>query len=473
MGGSKQLLMMKNAGRIRFAAAAVGCAGILAILLNALHLLCLTQTWVTLLTLASVSMLLVTEVFPLALSAMLAPVCLALNGVLSVKEAFSGFSNENVVLFAAMFVVGGAMFRTGVAAMIGEAAVKRAKGDPGKLVLYVMLSAALLSSVMSNTGTVAVLLPVCVSIADSARIDRKCLLMPLAMMAGLGGMITLVGTPPNINVAAVLQEYGYESFGFLEFAYIGVPLSLMGGAYLFFVYGRGLGEKNGEAFLPAGTSGAGGEKKAGTFLEGRGLMTRRQGLSLGILAGVVAVMATGILNLALGALIGALLCVLLGLVTEREAAEDIDWMTIFLFAGMLPLADAMEKTGAGGLVAGLAVRIIGENPSDFAVLTILFAVCALLTQFMSNTAACALLAPIGMEIAIALNANPKAVLMMIGIASSCAFATPMAMPPNTLVMGQAKAGFMDFVKLGVPLIAVSYLGCMLIIPRVWPVFVLP
>lgn len=461
---------MKKVCKIKFAAASLGAAGILVTLLNALHVIGLTQTWITLLTLASVSMLLVTEALPLALSAMLAPVCLALNGVLSVKEAFSGFSNENVVLFAAMFVVGGAMFRTGVAAMIGEAVVKRAEGDPGKLVLYVMLSVALLSSVMSNTGTVAVLLPVCVSIADSAHMDRKCLLMPLAMMASLGGMITLVGTPPNINVAAVLQEYGYESFGFLEFAYIGIPLSLMGGAYLFWVYGRRLGAKAGKGAPSAAHSGAGGAEEAEAVSAGRGRMTRGQRLSLGILAGVVAVMATGILNLTLGAVIGALLCVLLGLVTEKEVIEDIDWTTIFLFAGMLPLADAMEKTGAGEMIAGWAVQIIGENPSDVAVLTILFVVCAGLTQFMSNTAACALLAPIGIEIAIALNANPKAVLMMIGIASSCAFATPMAMPPNTLVMGQAKAGFMDFVKLGVPLIAVSYVGCILIIPRVWPFF---
>ncbi len=461
---------MKKVCKIKFAAASLGAAGILVTLLNALHVIGLTQTWITLLTLASVSMLLVTEALPLALSAMLAPVCLALNGVLSVKEAFSGFSNENVVLFAAMFVVGGAMFRTGVAAMIGEAVVKRAEGDPGKLVLYVMLSVALLSSVMSNTGTVAVLLPVCVSIADSAHMDRKCLLMPLAMMASLGGMITLVGTPPNINVAAVLQEYGYESFGFLEFAYIGIPLSLMGGAYLFWVYGRRLGAKAGKGTPSAAHSGAGVAEEAEAVSAGRGRMTRGQRLSLAILAGVVAVMATGILNLTLGAVIGALLCVLLGLVTEKEVIEDIDWTTIFLFAGMLPLADAMEKTGAGEMIAGWAVQIIGENPSDVAVLTILFVVCAGLTQFMSNTAACALLAPIGIEIAIALNANPKAVLMMIGIASSCAFATPMAMPPNTLVMGQAKAGFMDFVKLGVPLIAVSYVGCILIIPRVWPFF---
>lgn len=473
---------MKNRDKVRLAAAVFGALAAAAMVLNAMGVIRMTPAQVTLLILAAASVFLVTEAMPLALSAMLVPVLLALNGVLSVKEAFSGFSNENVILFGAMFVVGGAMFRTGVAARIGEAVVRRAKGDTERLVVYVMLSAALLSSVMSNTGTVAVLLPVCVGIADSAGINRKRLLMPLAMMAGLGGMITLVGTPPNINVSAVLQEYGYEGFGFLEFGYIGVPLSLLGGVYLFWVYGRGgldgesggtgdfggRGDK-GERAAAAGCFCGAGQKNGGESA-GRGSMTRRQGLSLGILAGVVAVMASGVFNLTLGAVTGAVLCVVLGLVTEKEVIEDIDWTTIFLFSGMLPLADAMEKTGAGRMIAGWAVGIMEEQPSDFAVLTVLFAVCALLTQFMSNTAACALLAPIGMEIALALNADPRAVLMMIGIASSCAFATPMAMPPNTLVMGQARAGFMDFVRLGVPLIGVCYVGCMMVVPRVWDVF---
>ena len=89
---------------------------------------------------------------------------------------------------------------------------------------------------------------------------------------------------------------------------------------------------------------------------------------------------------------------------------------------------------------------------------------------MSNTAACALLAPIGMEIAIALEADPKAAVLVIAVASASAFATPMATPPNTLVMGPAGAKFTDFVKLGLPLILISYIVCIIIVPRVWPFF---
>ena len=179
----------------------LGC--LVAMILRILHLINLSDAQVTLIILLMASILLITELIPLAMGAMTVPIAIALTGVLPVKSAFSGFSNENVILFGAMFIVGGAMFRTGVAQIIGNIVVKCANGNRKRLVLYVMIATGLLSSVMSNTGTVAVLMPVCIGIADSAGMNRKYLLLPLAMMASLGGMITLIGTPPNITVSTV------------------------------------------------------------------------------------------------------------------------------------------------------------------------------------------------------------------------------------------------------------------------------
>lgn len=433
----------------------LGCIAIM--LLHILQLLSLSDAQATLIILLMASVLLITELIPLAMGAMTVPISAALTGVLPVKSAFSGFSNENVILFGAMFIVGGAMFRTGVAQTIGNVVVKCAKGNKRRLILYVMIAAGLLSSVMSNTGTVAVLMPVCIGIADSAKMERKYLLLPLAMMASLGGMITLVGTPPNITVSTVLQEYGYDGFGFLEFAYTGLPMSIVGGAYMYLIYRKKLplNQKDIQEDY---------DKKIEVHLD------QKQLLSIAILAAVVIIMATGVINLTLGAVIGAMICLLFGLVTQQEAIEDIDWTTIFLFAGMLPLADALEYTGAGQIVADQAIRIIGNNTSDLLILTVLYAIAVVLTQFMSNTAACALLAPIGMEIAVALGANPKAALLVIAAASASAFATPMATPPNTLVMGPSGAKFTDYVKMGLPLILISYIVCIIIVPQVWPFF---
>ena len=168
------------------------------------------------------------------------------------------------------------------------------------------------------------------------------------------------------------------------------------------------------------------------------------------------------------AIIGALACVITGCLTEKQAYGGIDWTTIFLFAGMLPLAEAMDKTGAGAMIANGVVSIIGSNASPLIIVMAMFLLSCGLTQFMSNTAAAALLAPIGISIAQSIGVSPFPVLMAIGIAASCAFTTPVATPPNTLILGPGKFRFMDYVKVGLPLVVVSMIVCTVIIPLVWP-----
>ena len=411
---------------------------------------------ITLLVLGVVCVLFVSEVIPLGVTAVCVPLVLNIAGAIDTKTAFSSLSNENVVLFVAMFVVGGAIFRTGVAKTIGEVVVLCAKGNRRKLLLYVMIATGVLSSVLSNSGCVAVLLPVCIGIADAAKWDRKNLLMPLAMMASLGGTITLVGTPPNITVSSVLKTFGYKGFGFFEYAYIGIPLSIVGGFLLLLIYGRNIDSYNFE------TTGMSFDSIAAIKFD------RKQKTALSVLLGVVIAMATGIINLAIAATIGALACFATKIVSGEEALEDIDWTTIFLFVGTLPMAEALEQTEAGKMIADAAVHLMGNQPSDMVVLSIVFFIACALTQFMSNTASAALLAPIGIQIAITLNADPRGILMAIGIASSSAFATPMATPPNTLILGPSNAKFTDYMKSGLPLILISYATCMVIIPKVWP-----
>lgn len=426
------------------------------ICLNLMNVTQIPDTTITLLVLAMASVFLVTEVLPLAVGAMTVPIVLAIAGILPVKTAFAGFSNDNVILFGAMFIVGGALFRTGVASAIGEMVVKLANGRKDMLIIYIMVVTAVLSSVMSNTGTVAVLMPVCLGIADSAKMQRKSLLIPLAFMSSLGGMITLVGTPPNLTVSTVLAEYGYGSFGFLEYAYTGIPLCILGGIYMFIYYHKELSKGGNKVDIPDTTN--------------TPQFTKHGKIATAILVGVVLVMATGVMNLTLGASIGAMLCLLFGLLTPLEVIEDIDWTTIFLFAGMLPLSTALEATGAGKMIADMTVGLVGQNASVIVVSTILFLIANIMTQFMSNTAACALLAPIGIEIAVALGANPKPALLVIAIASAAAFATPMATPPNTLVMGPANAQFSDYIKVGLPLIILAYIACIFLVPIFFPFY---
>ena len=168
-------------------------------------------------------------------------------------------------------------------------------------------------------------------------------------------------------------------------------------------------------------------------------------------------------------LLVALLCVIVGLLSAREAIRAIDWSTIFLFAGTLALAEALETTGVGHLIAGLVVALCGGEINYYLLITVLFLFCGLITQFMSNTAACALLAPIGLQIAQGLGVAPKSVLIVVAAAACSSYLTPMATPPNTLVFGCGGFRFQDFLKAGMPLFLLTYLLCILIVPAVWPI----
>ncbi len=419
----------------------------------------------TLIVLGFVALLFVTEAIPLAITAMGGAIACGLLGIIPVKTVFSGLSNSTVVLFAGMFVIGASMFHTGLAQKIGTTVVKAVGTSENSLMFGVMLIAALLSSVTSNTGTTAALLPVILGICTAAKIPASRQLMPLAFAAGVGGIITLVGTPPNIIVSGALKNAGYEAFGFFEFAWIGIPLTITGILYMMFI---------GKHLLPKAELSADAQLDADAAAEAQAGSqdSTKMWISGLILIGVVVVMALDLKKfpLEVAAITGAILCVLTGCLKEKQAYQGIDWVTIFLFAGMMPIATAMDKSGAGKMIADVVVGVLGGDPSPMFVMAILFLLSCGLTQFMSNTAATALLAPIGISIAKSLGASPHAVLMAIGVAASCAFATPVGTPPNTLVLGPGGYKFMDYVKAGTGLVIVCFIVSIIIIPMVWPFF---
>ena len=421
----------------------------------------------TLCVLAVAAFLFVTELIPLAVTAMAACTALGILGVLPSKQVYAGLSNSTVVLFGGMFVIGAAMFKTGLAEAIGVAVVKKAGTNEIPLMAAIMLVTIVLSAVSSNTGTVACLMPVIIGICQAAKIPASKELMPLAIAANVGGTITMIGTPPNVIVTGALAAAGLPTFGFFEFAKIGIPLSIIILLYTLFV---------GRHFLPVHNAGDMDEEAVKAAKEEAGSAgdapksKTKMWISGLILIGVVLAMALGLKNLPLhtAAVTGAILCVITGCLKEKEAYAGIDWVTIFLFAGMLSVATAMDKTGAGKLIADTVVGMMGSNPNPYVLTAVLFLISNILTQFMSNTASAALLAPIGISIAQEVGCDPKPVLMALGIAASMAFATPMATPPNTLVLGPGNFTFNDYVKVGVPMCLLSWVACVVIIPIFWP-----
>ena len=424
----------------------------------------------TLIVLAVMAVLFVTEIIPLAITSLGGAITLGLMGIITPKVVFSGLSDSTVVLFAGMFVVGAALFYTGLAQKIGETVVSHAGTSENGLMLAIMLVTATMSAFLSNTGTTAALLPVVVGICAVAKIPASRQLMPLAFAAGIGGIITMVGTPPNIIVSGTLSKFGIEPFGFFEFAWIGIPLTVATIVFMMLI---------GKHLLPKHEITDAGDVEQEVAAEDISNDPKKQLYSGIILLGVIIAMILGQplkdnfginLPLSMVAVIGAMLCVLTGCLNEKQAYTSIDWVTIFLFAGMMPVATALDQSGAGKMIANAVIGVMGDNPSPYFATGVLFALSCIMTQFMSNTASCALLAPIGISIAQGMGADPHAVLMAIGVAASFAFGTPVGTPPNTLVLGPGQYKFTDYVKAGVPLILVCFVVSLIIIPMVWPFF---
>ncbi len=410
-----------------------------------------------------VAILFVTEKLPLAVTSVFAAIACWILGLVPIEQVFLGLADSTVVLFGGMFIVGAAMFYTGLAQDIGSQVVKLFGTGEIKLMIGIMVIAAAMSAFLSNTGTTACLIPVVIGICKEAHLPVSRQMMPLAFAAGLGGTCTLIGTPPNIIANVALKTAGMPElqFGFFEYAWIGIPITVAGILYMLFI---------GRFLLPKTEANDFDASEVKQEIEANETTKSKKIICGIIMLGVIITMATSIVPLEIAAVIGALLCVVTGCLTERQAYDSIDWVTIFLFAGMIPVATAMNTSGAGKLIAEYTVAAMGGDPSPYLITAVLFALAVVLTQFMSNTASKALLCPVGIALATQVGASPRAVLMAILIASSCAFASPVGTPPNTLVLGPGKYSFMDYVKSGSGLVIVSMIVSIIVIPIVWPFF---
>lgn len=420
----------------------------------------MSATTITLLFLAFAVISFVLEKIPLGLTATIVALGLNLTGVLDTKEAFAGYVNSNVILCVGMFVVGQALFETGMANKIGGLVTKFAKTER-MLIIAIMLITGIMSGFLSNTGTAAVLIPVVCGIADESGYSRSRLLMPLVFAAALGGNLSIIGAPGNLMGVNALQELG-EKTSFFMYAPVGIPMLIVGIIFFAFI---------GYKLLPEGK-----ELEKAVLEEQKKfdhVPVWKQRMSLIVLIIVILAMIfedkIGI-KLQISACVGAIVLVLTGVISEKEALKSIDLKVVLLFGGSLALASALEKTGAGALIADKIVGALGENPNPIILLLVIFIVGCALTNFMSNTATTALMVPIAVSLANSLGADPRSMVIATVIACSCAYATPIGMPANTMVVGLGGYKFKDYVKAGMPLILISFLICMVLLPILFPFY---
>ena len=420
----------------------------------------MSQITITLLFLLFAIVMFMWEKIPLGLTSMIVCVGLVVTGVLEWQTAFAGFIDSNVILFVAMFIVGGALFETGMANKIGGIVTHFAKTER-QLIVAIMVIVGVMSGFLSNTGTAAILIPVVIGIAAKSGYSRSRLLMPLVFAAAMGGNLTLIGAPGNMIAQSGMEGIGLK-FGFFDYAKVGVPILIVGIIYFAFIGYKFLPNKEGS--------------DEGIFDESKDFShvpKWKQYLSLVILlltlVGMIFEEQLGIKLCVIGC-IGALALMVTGVISETDALASIDLKTIFLFGGTLSLAAALEQTGAGELIAEKVIGMLGDNPSPYVLTFVIFMLCCVMTNFMSNTATTALMVPIGISIAQGMGADPSAVLMACVIGGSCAYATPIGMPANTMVVTAGGYTFKDYAKAGVPMILVATVVSMILLPIFYPFF---
>ena len=420
----------------------------------------MSQITITLLFLLFAIVMFMWEKIPLGLTSMIVCVGLVVTGVFEWQTAFVGFIDSNVILFVAMFIVGGALFETGMANKIGGIVTHFAKTER-QLIVAIMVIVGVMSGFLSNTGTAAILIPVVIGIAAKSGYSRSRLLMPLVFAAAMGGNLTLIGAPGNMIAQSGMEGIGLK-FGFFDYAKVGVPILIVGIIYFAFIGYKFLPNKEGS--------------DEGIFDESKDFShvpKWKQYLSLVILlltlVGMIFEEQLGIKLCVIGCM-GALALMITGVISEKDALASIDLKTIFLFGGTLSLAAALEQTGAGELIAEKVIGMLGDNPSPYVLTFVIFMLCCVMTNFMSNTATTALMVPIGISIAQGMGADPSAVLMACVIGGSCAYATPIGMPANTMVVTAGGYTFKDYAKAGVPMILVATVVSMILLPIFYPFF---
>ncbi len=410
--------------------------------------------------------LFIADILPMGLMVFMVPMALYFCGIIEAKEIFAPLVGQSIILVVAMSVIGAALFKTGMAERIGRVLFKFCPGERS-LMMVVTLFSGLVSAFVSNTGTVAILMPIIMGAAASHKIRPSRLLIPLTAGATLGGNISVIGSPGNLIAKETLEKFsdGAICVRFFEYATVGLPLLVAAAVFYALV---------GPKLVPAKSEGGedgGGRAPAAGLAEWKGWFT------VAVLAATVGAMIGAdyfkwLPPMHISACAGAVAVVLFGVLKQKEAFAAFDMQAVFLLSFMTPLGGAMMKTGAAQGIADAVVNV-GGGHGPLVMMAVLWLTVWGLTQVMSNTATCALFCPIGWTIAKTLGADPRAVVIAILIASSVAVCTPLAIPANSMILEPGGLRFKDFFKPGICLSALAFVLSMVLLPAIYPFYATP
>ena len=399
------------------------------------------------------------EKIPVALTAIVAALAMAMFGIIDLSKAYSDFGATATVMCAAMMIVGNACFDNGVAQAVGNG-LKKIGLDKNERVMIGVICAvsAFLSAFLSNSAVTAMFIPLIASIVakSNGRVQNKNVLLAHGVGAGIGGVCTLSGSTPQITAQGILEATeGVQTMGYFTLAKAGAPLCLIAVIY-FMTIGYSI-EKRVLKFDDVIPVAADGIHENAVFDK------RKQRITAIVILLCLVGFVSGIWNIAVVAMTGATILLLTKCVTIKKAFHDIDWNTILVLACSQGFAAGIDKSGAGAKIANAMINLLGANATPFAVLALVIVVTVILTNFMSNISTAVMMIPIAINLAQTLNSNVLTFVIAIVIASQCAFATPI----GTACMTQVMVGgykYMDYVKVGVPITIILTIASIFLIP---------
>ncbi len=403
---------------------------------------------------------------------------LLISGVVRPVEVQGAFASPAIIALASLFVIAYAMELSGLldSAIRRMVALCRKIGQAGIWLLIAICAAA--SAFLNNTPIVVLSAPLVRDVTLSMKLPPKRFLIPLSYAAILGGSCTLIGTSTNLLVDDMASIAGQPRFGIFEITPVGVAVAVAGGLYLMLFSGRLLSGAAGREGMEAEPSGAAASavdepglagSQVGTaesFAKARPLRPVKALLSIAVFLAVILFAALNLAPIAACAFAGAVLLILLRVITADEAYGGLRPDILMLIAGMIVLGIALDKSGlASAATEGLIGSLNGVHP--LIALAVLYGATLFLTELLSNATVAVLITPLAVALAETLGVSPRPFLVAVMMAGSAAFATPFGYQTNVLVYRIGGYNFMDFVRVGLPL---NFITWAVGVAAIWMVF---
>ncbi len=431
---------------------------------------------ITLLVLAAVVGALIWDRLRSDVVALTGAAMLLITGVVRPVEVQAAFASPAIVALASLFVIAYAMELSGLldASIRGVTRLCRRIGRAGLWIIIGLAGGA--SAFLNNTPIVVLGAPVVRDVANSLNLSPKRFLIPLSYAAVLGGCCTLIGTSTNLLVNDMAAVAGQPRFGIFEITPVGLAVALSGGLYLLLFSGRLVKVSDGAAAI--GTKEAlrrenepglaGGQVgSAVSFAEQVPLRPLRALASLAVFVGVIVLATLNVAPIAATAFAGAVLLILIRVITADEAYRGLRPDVLMLIAGMIVLGIALDVTG---LASGATAALVGslEDLSPLLALIIIYGATLFATELLSNATVAVLFTPIAVSLAEALQVSPRPFLVAVMIAGSAAFATPFGYQTNVLVYQMGGYNYLDFVRVGIPLNIITWVAAIIAIQFYFP-----